>query len=298
MAYQSLWAATSSQLSSHLEPPPSASKVLQIASKQEASAFSDIPITYNREVKRWVQYFQGPGRRWFKTWLERSHKHKTQIHRLLDRADLPRDLLYLAMIESGFSAKAVSSASAVGPWQFMEPTARQYGLEINDWKDERRDFTKSTEAAIRYLKKLYKEFGNWYLVGAAYNTGEGRVRRQIRRYQTRDFWQLARKKAFVDETKNYIPKFIAAVLIAKAPHLYGFQDIEPQYEIPSEYVLVPPGTRLLDIARHLKVTDQAMREMNPELTHAYIPPHVSPQLIRVPKGASRKVMQWTAQMFP
>ena len=295
---KSMAAISSSELELDQKPIFSKHKPLALAKKEDASAFSDVPITYNREVQKWVKYFQGRGRTWFKTWLERSNRHKALIHGKLSEAGLPKDLIYLAMIESGFSFRAVSHASAVGPWQFIAPTAKQYGLEINHWKDERRDFNKSTDAAIKYLKRLYKEFGNWYLVGAAYNTGEGRVRRQIKRYKTNSFWVLSRKRAFVEETKNYIPKFIAALLIAKAPHLYGFDNLNPHYEVPTDQVLVPPGTDLKEIARHLKVTLRAMKEMNPELLHARIPNNVSPQVIRVPKGAANKVSQFTAQMYP
>ncbi|MEC9282203.1 MAG: transglycosylase SLT domain-containing protein, partial [Bdellovibrionota bacterium] len=127
----SIAAISKSSLELDHRPIFSKHKPLALAKKEDASAFSDVPITYNREVQKWVKYFQGRGRGWFKVWLERSNRHKDLIHGKLEEAGLPKDLIYLAMIESGFSFRAVSHASAVGPWQFIAPTAKQYGLEIN-----------------------------------------------------------------------------------------------------------------------------------------------------------------------
>lgn len=269
-------------------------KPLKISNKSTASPFTDVPITYNRDVQKWLKYFQKPGRKWFRRWLERSYKYLPDIQRELEAAGLPKDLAYISMIESGFSTKAVSHASAVGPWQFMAPTADRFGLNINSWIDERRDFPKSTKAAIAYMKVLHKEFNSWYLVAAAYNTGEGRVRRYIKRYKTKDFWELSRKKAFVEETKNYIPKFIAAVLISKAPQLYGFKNLKKQKALPTEQLLVPGGTELDSLADHLKITRKSLRDMNPELLLAKVPRQVTGHIIRVPKGAAKLVNKYVA----
>lgn len=262
---------------------------ISLSAETEASPFIDVPVTYNKEVRKWVKYFQTRGKRWFTKWLSRSHKYLPRMQHKLELAGMPKDLAYISMIESGFSSKAVSTASAVGPWQFIEPTGKRFGLKIANWIDERRDFEKSTDAAISYMKILHKEFGSWYLVAAAYNTGEGRVRRYIRRYKTKDFWTLSKKKAFVEETRDYIPKFLAAVLIAKAPQLYGFRNVKPQYQLRTEYFMVPGGTKLKTIADHLKITHRAIKEMNPDLTLGYIPHSVSAHLIRVPEGATKSL---------
>ncbi|MBC7370013.1 MAG: lytic transglycosylase domain-containing protein, partial [Bdellovibrionaceae bacterium] len=184
----------------------------------------DLPVTYNKKVSKWVQYYQTRGQRWFGEWLSRSSKYMPMIQAELQRANLPLDLAYMVMIESGFSSVAVSHADAVGPWQFIEPTGARYGLRKNWWLDERRDLKKSTLAAIRYLKDLREEFGSWYLVAASYNMGEAGLRRQIKKHGTKDYWELVKRGALPVETQEYVPKILAAMLISKAPNLYGFRD--------------------------------------------------------------------------
>jgi membrane-bound lytic murein transglycosylase D len=141
----------------------------------------DIPVAYNPRVKYWVEYFQTTGRVWFVKWLERSPRYLPSLQTTLSRHGLPKDLAYIAMIESGFSSQASSTAKAVGPWQFIRETGERYGLKVAWWLDERKDFQKSTDAAAKYLKKLYGMFHNWYLVAASYNTGENRIKRQIKK---------------------------------------------------------------------------------------------------------------------
>ena len=248
----------------------------------------DIPITYNTQTSKWVKYFQTNGRRWFQIWLDRSAKYIPHIHRLLDQQGLPRDLVYLAMIESGFSAKAISSASAVGYWQFILPTAKRYGLRHSWWIDERKDIIKSTWAASRYLSDLKKKFGSWYLAAAGYNMGETRLRKLIRQHKTRNFWILSRKKNFPKETKDYIPKLIAATIIAKAPRLYGFRAPKGK-PLQYNYFYVPGGTDLFKLARHLKVSRKSLLRLNPELLHGIVPKHVVSHRIRIPLGSAKKV---------
>lgn len=182
----------------------------------------DFPITYNSRVKFWIKYFQTSGRKWFQTWLERSPRYLPALREMLREQNLPQDLAYVAMIESGFSNGAKSTASAVGLWQFISATGNRYGLRTQYWLDERRDFEKSTRAAIRYKKDLYRLFGSWYLVAASYNTGENRVKRLIKQHRTRDFWKLADLGVLHPETMNYVPKIIAATLIAKHPRSTAF----------------------------------------------------------------------------
>lgn len=252
----------------------------------------DLPVTYNKKVSKWIQYYQTRGQKWFREWLSRSSKYMPFIQTELQQAGLPTDLAYMVMIESGFSPYAVSDSEAVGPWQFIEPTGNRYGLRKNWWLDERRDLKKSTLAAIRYLKDLHSEFGSWYLVAASYNMGETGLRRQIARYNSKDYWTLVKVNALPAETQEYVPKILAAMLIAKAPNLYGFRDLEQLDPLDYEVVSVPGGTDLNVIADHLGVTRKSLRDLNAELILGYIPRQIDKHFIRVPKGATRMVTEF------
>lgn len=256
----------------------------------------DLPVTYNKNVSKWISYFQGPrGGKWFKTWLQRSYKYMPFIQKELKEAGLPLDLAYMVMIESGFAPNAISHADAVGPWQFIEATGSRYGLSKTWWLDERRDLKKSTQAAIRYLRDLHSEFGSWYLVAASYNMGENGLRRQIKKYGTKDYWTLIKFNALPKETQEYVPKILAAMLIAKAPNLYGFRDLEKMDPLEYEVVLVPGGTDLDLLADHLSVTRKSLKDLNAELYLGYIPRQVEKHFIRVPKGAGRLVTSYIYQ---
>ncbi len=252
----------------------------------------DLPVTYNKNVSKWVAYFQGRGNKWFREWLQRSYKYLPFIQDELSKAGLPLDLAYMVMIESGFAPNAVSSADAVGPWQFIEATGGRYGLEKNWWLDERRDLKKSTLAAIRYLKDLYAEFGSWYLVAASYNMGENGLRRKIKKHGTKDYWALIKLKALPVETQEYVPKILAAMLISKAPNLYGFRALEQMDVLTYEIINVPGGTDLGPLADHLGVTRKSLKDLNAELYLGYIPRQVDKHFIRVPKGASSLVTRY------
>lgn len=249
----------------------------------------DLPVTYNKKVSKWIRHFQTRGQTWFREWLERSTRYMPFIQKELKEAGLPTDLAFMVMIESGFSFHATSVASAVGPWQFIETTGARYGLQKKWWIDERRDLMKSTRAAIRYLKDLHNEFGSWYLVAASYNMGENGLRRQIRRHGTKDFWELVRKGALPLETQEYVPKILAAMLISKAPNLYGFRDLERRDAYAYEIISVPGGTDLNDLADVIGVTRKALKDLNAELILGYIPREVEKHMIRLPRGAGTLV---------
>lgn len=256
----------------------------------------DLPVTYNKKVSKWISYFQGnPSNKWFREWLQRSYKYMPFIQDELRNAGLPLDLAYMVMIESGFAPNAVSHAEAVGPWQFIESTGNRYGLSKTWWLDERRDLKKSTLAAIRYLRDLHAEFGSWYLVAASYNMGENGLRRQIKKYGTKDYWTLIKLNALPQETQEYVPKILAAMLIAKAPNLYGFRDLEKMAPLDYEIVAVPGGTDLGPLADHLGVTRKSLKDLNAELYLGYIPRQVERHFIRVPKGAARIVSSYVHQ---
>lgn len=250
----------------------------------ENKPFFDIPVTYNKEVQNWIRYYQTTGKDWLKKRLERSNKYLPFMKKALAEKGLPQDLAYISMIESGFSAHAVSTADAVGYWQFIEPTAKRYNLKIDWWIDERQDFLKSTLAAAGYLGDLYKMFNSWYLTASAYNMGEGRLNRLIKKHQTQDFWILANKKDFPDETKNYIPKMLAVLLISKAPKLYGFKDIVPMTPYEYDYMYVPGGTDLHTLSNYIGVSKDKLKRLNPDLKMGFIPGFVKSHRIRVPKG--------------
>ena len=247
----------------------------------------DLPITYNDQVKYWINYYQTNGKKHFASWLERSQRYIPKIQEIFKEKGLPSDLAYLAMIESGLSPFATSSAQAVGYWQFIAPTAQRYGLKVNWWLDERRDIYKSTQAAARFLGDMHKMFNNWYLAAAGYNTGEKRIKRLMEKHNSNSFWEIS--ESLVQETKDYVPKLIAAILIAKAPTLYGFHDLKYQEPLEYEYFWAPGGTSMKQLAQSIHFSDKELRLMNPELIRGYIPDYVSGHRIRIPKGSLQKV---------
>ncbi|WP_457573714.1 LysM peptidoglycan-binding domain-containing protein [Desulfolithobacter sp.] len=265
---------------------------------EEAQVTFDFPITINKQVEFYLDLFQNRQRRYFKRWLARSTKYLPFIQEELKKAGLPLDLAYLAMIESGFNPRAYSRAHASGLWQFIRSTGRNYGLRIDRWVDERRNPDKATRAAIAYLSTLYNEFGDWYLAVAAYNAGEGKIGRAIRRYKTRDFWQLARYRYLRLETKRYVPKLIAAILIAREPEKYGFTDIK--YEEPERYdlVKVPPRTDLAAVATAGNTSVKTLKNLNTELLRNQTPPGLSSYTLRIPEGRGEVVAANLKRLHP
>ena len=235
-------------------------------------------------IDKFIRYFQTKARDRFEIWLARSGKYSDMMRAILAQYGMPGDLVYLALIESGFSPKAYSVARAAGPWQFIAGTGRRYGLQVDWWADERRDYEKSTHAAAAYLKDLYGMFESWPLAAAAYNCGEGKIQRAVSRYKTDDFGTLIRYRYLSRETKDYVPKMLAALTIAKDPEKYGFGDV--QYEEPLEFdrVVVPGGTDLDAMATMIGVPIDSLKELNPELKRFCTPPNAETYEIRVPKG--------------
>jgi membrane-bound lytic murein transglycosylase D len=252
----------------------------------------DLPVVYNKEVAQWVNYFTSVGRRHFNIYLERKAKMAPVILPRLRAAGLPEDLIYLAMIESGFSTAAHSHAGAVGPWQFIRSTGRLFGLQSDWWKDERRDPIKSTEAAIEYLGRLHNEFGDWYLACAAYNSGEGKIRRAISRLGTRDFWEIAsNRRALMRETKDYVPKMLAAAIIGKNAEQFGFELHQPDPSLTEfEEVKIPRAENLRTIAKVANISRERLAELNPELQRCCTPPQRGAYTLRIPKEAAQTVV--------
>ncbi len=244
----------------------------------------DIPIIINGKVEEFIRYYQTKGRKVFNRWLARSRRYIPLMKRLLRDQGLPEDLVYLALIESGYNPRAYSRRKAMGLWQFRYHTGKRYGLKVDWWIDERRDPVKSTIAAARYLKHLYDRFECWYLAAAGYNAGEGKILRAIKRYKTEDFWELTRYPYLKRETKNFIPKMIAAALIAKNPEDYGFSDIAYEEPIRFETVKVPDATDLRVIAGASGSTYEELKRLNPELRRWCTPPNYPDYELKLPYG--------------
>ncbi len=244
--------------------------------------YFDIPVIYNSQVKKWIDYFTTRGRKFFTLYVERAGRYAPMIGSILEENDLPRDLIFLAMAESGFNNHAKSVAAAVGPWQFMPATGKDYRLNQNFYVDERRDPIKATIAAAQYLGKLYRDFGAWEIATAAYNAGEGKLGRAIKRYKTTDFWELTRGKYLKSETKNYVPKIMALAIIGKNLKTFGFHDLD--FRAPMDYaeIQVGPLTDILKLAEALKVDVAEIQLLNPEILRWFTPPNVANYKLRLP----------------
>lgn len=250
----------------------------------------DIPIVINAKVEQFVQYFQTTLRNRFSNWLALSGKYIPIMRALLRENGLPEDLVYLALIESGFNPYAYSRSKASGPWQFIYLTGKRYGLRVDWWVDERRDPEKSTVAAAKYLKDLYDMFACWYLAAASYNAGENKIAAAMKRYRTEDFWELTKYRYLKQETKDYVPQMIAAALIAKDPEKYGFAGIEYQEPLRYEKVNVPPLTSLSLIAAACEIPLDELKELNPQLLRWCTPPE-KPYEIKIPLGKKERFLK-------
>ena len=243
----------------------------------------DIPVVINERVEQCIDYYRNEAKRSFSSYLKRSTKYTGHMREILEKHDVPKDLVYLALIESGYNPFAYSRAHAMGPWQFLAGTARIYGLRRNIWIDERRDPIKSTEAAAKYLKDLHDIFEDWYLVLAAYNTGQYRVLKAIQEARSHDYWVLD----LPSQTEDFVPRFLAAAIIAKNPEAYGF-NVDYEEPLDHEIVLVEEPTDLMTAATCMGYDFEVLRELNPELRRAVTPPGEKAYPLRIPKGAKKR----------
>ncbi|HSD32711.1 MAG TPA: LysM peptidoglycan-binding domain-containing protein [Gemmatimonadales bacterium] len=258
----------------------------------------DIDVTSyaaNRRVLEYLEFFQVDARDRMAIWLSRLSRYEGMIRDRLRAKGLPEDLVYLTLIESGLSNSAVSRARAVGMWQFVAGTGRLYGLTIDPWVDERRDPFKATDAAVEYLSDLVQKLGSVYLAAAAYNAGEGRIQRGVRRLPgeadslTDDtFFQLASTRILRRETRDYVPKLIAAALVAKQPSRYGFTDIPQLPPLTFDEIRVPDATGLDVLARLADTTTAALLELNPQFVRGVTPPGRE-VTVRIPRGRGTMV---------
>jgi len=264
-------------------PPASA------AAEAKADEFS----VSNPRVDHFVEKFQTRSRSFYQRALERGSRYLPKIESVLREENVPQQLAYLPLIESGFRTQAVSHAGAVGPWQFIRATGRRYGLRIDRYVDERRDPVKATYAAARYLKDLYAQFGDWHLSLAAYNTGEMNVARALERDVANDYWGISAHGELAKETCNFVPQFLAAVQIAQAPEAYGF---DPPSSDPLQYeiVQVHRSVSLRTVAKLTNTPVSEIKALNPALHRGITPPHG--YAVRVPKGTKDVVVVALARL--
>src|SRR5438270_2248970 len=232
---------------------------------------SDLPLMLNDTVAGYINYFSTRGRGTLEHALARSGQYDTMIRRVLKEEGVPQDLIYLAQAESGFHPLALSRAGARGMWQFMSSRAKGYGLERSWWIDERQDPEKATRAAARHLKDLYKQFGDWYLAMAAYNSGPGTVQNAVKRTGYADFWELYRRNVLPRETRNYVPIIVAVAIMAKNPSQYGLQTVIPDPPMKYDTVRINYPVDLRLVAECIDVSLSELQELNPSLLRMTTP---------------------------
>ena len=254
--------------------------------EQAEEKLYDIPVIFNTSVERHLDYFKTRGRTHFQKWLNRSTHYLPLIKNILGASNLPEDLAYVAMIESGFRVNAISRKKAAGLWQFIPKTARKYDLRIDHWVDERKDPVKSTHAAARLLKDLFLRFRSWPLVLASYNAGMGNVQRALFRTSSTDFWDLNASPHFWKETREFVPKYMATLIIAKNPGAYGFT-VPNSDPIKFEQIVVQNSTDLHRVARQARCTYAQIKALNPEIERAVTPPYPAEYTLRVPLGKKK-----------
>jgi membrane-bound lytic murein transglycosylase D len=243
-----------------------ATKIMNEAPKRKSKSRARVEGEIKREIWWWIRYFTVRERDLFTRTLHRAEIYRPLVQSALIEARLPRELFYLAFIESSYVNQATSQTSAVGIWQFMEPAAKRFGLRVDASVDERKHPVASTFAAIRYLDFLHSRFNSWYLAIAAYNAGEGRIRKAIREGKSTDFWTLADRGALPRETMEYLPKFLAATTIAFHLDKFGFSELHPPYQWPAVLGLrIPAQMKLATLSRMTEMSSKELIRFNPTL---------------------------------
>lgn len=251
--------------------------------------WGDFPLSEHPRVDSLYQYYTGKGSKTFASWLQRAGRYIPMIQQIFEEEGLPLDLAYLAMIESGFNVRAYSWAHAAGPWQFIESTAKLYGMKNDWWLDERCDIEKATHAAAQHLKYLHDRFdGDWYLAVAAYNAGGGKVRQAIKKAGSRDFWKLTEDKVLQEETKNYLPKLLATLKVVQDLDAAGFADLEVDEPLDYETVSIPSSTDLDLVARFCDVDYATIKTLNPALKRWSTPPGAKDYQLKIPSGSAEQ----------
>ena len=269
--------------------PPSQQDMLDMQKKVGTAVAFDIPVVINPQVVSFIKAFQTIRHEGIQRALSRSREFLDTYKATFRKYELPEDLAYLPIIESGFRVTATSRAKARGIWQFMASTARLYGLRVDWVVDERLNPFKAAEAAAKFLKALYQEYGDWYIALACYNGGPRRVERAINRMQTNDFFEINQSRYIRRETRNYVPAFLASLIIAKSPQEYGFvmeksvaaDTADPTFS-DSKIVSVPSPVNLQQVADALLVPLSRLKDLNPELLRDFTPTGTPSYDIRIP----------------
>jgi membrane-bound lytic murein transglycosylase D len=264
----------------------------------------ELPVRWEPRLVRYLEFFKDDprGRTLLTIWLKRSGRYREAIRKVLRRKGVPEDLLWLAMIESGFDAGARSPVGASGLWQFMPETGRQYGLMQDRWADQRLNAMAATEAATEFLADLHRRFGSWELAIAAYNMGYAGVLSVVRRYNTNDFWALSRLEGALPwETTLYVPKIIAASIVARNLAIFGYADLAVESPFKGEEINVPGGTSLASVASAAQCSTKEVEQLNLELRASRTPPLDAESAaagypVRVPIGKSALATQNLAKL--
>lgn len=247
----------------------------------------DIPARWDDAVIQYLQYFRDDprGRALMRAWYQRGNRYDAAIRATLRENQVPEDLRCVALAESGFNPTARSNVGALGLWQFMPETARQFGMSRDRWVDERMDETLATRGAARYLRDLQRRFGSWELALAAYNMGYGSLLRAIRKYNTNDFSVLARIEAGLPfETTVYVSKIVACGIVLRNPGLFGLNDVERDAPLETALISVPGGTPLTDVAARAGVDEDALANLNPHLLLRVVPASRLAYNVRIPRA--------------
>jgi membrane-bound lytic murein transglycosylase D len=272
------------------EEKADAPKGESVDEKENQGPVYNIPVVFDQAVQSHIRFFNTSIRDRFEQWLLRLNRYRPLVEDIFAEFDLPSDLVHLSLVESGFNPYAYSRAKATGPWQFMKGTGKIYGLRIDHYVDERRDPIKSTIAAARYLRDLYDLFGTWPLAMAAYNAGEGKVLRALNKAQAESFSEISRTKLIRPETKHYVPRIMAATIIARNPGQYGFNQAPvPLHEFEEVVVTRPLHFRAISNVTGIPYSE--LRLLNPELRRDATPPDDTAYHLKVPVGTSSKVFK-------
>jgi membrane-bound lytic murein transglycosylase D len=246
-------------------------------------ALYDLPLPrpLPPRVQKALAYFNGPARKVMARWLNRKSRYDAFVRERLEARGMPRDLFYLAMVESGLNPRAYSHAAASGMWQFIPGTGRRYGLHDDYWIDPRRDVLAATDAALSYLQTLFNEFGDWQMAMAGYNCGENRIRRELKRDSSLTYWDMK----LPAETQFYVPKILAAMIIGHEPERFGFTIDDPHAPLAFDTMTVTDCLPLRDIAKSLSVTEEEIQDLNPSLRRWCTPPNRKAHILYLPAGS-------------